>query len=60
MFKRKIKMSKKKKNANTTLLIVLFLVAGFFIGQFLHVPAFSQYNLLGASAAPGSGHHREK
>lgn len=37
--------------------IVTFVV-GFFVGQFVHVPAFDDYNLLDAMRRPGSNSHR--
>lgn len=52
-------MGKKKKSSNTIIIAVIFTVAGFFAGQFLHIPALNDYNLFGAMHAP-SAHHRER
>ena len=51
-------MSKKTAKKNIIIFAILFFIIGFFVGQFLHVPAFDKYNLLDAMRRPGSHHIR--
>ena len=51
-------MKKKVSKKSALTFCVIALVAGFFIGQFLHIPAFDDYNLLDAMRRPGSASHR--
>ena len=51
-------MNKKKKKPNIILIALVFLVIGFFAGQFLAIPALDDYNLFASMSSPGS-HHKE-
>ena len=51
-------MGKKVKRKNVFIFSVILFVVGFMVGQFFHVPAFDDYNLLDAMRRPGSANHR--
>ena len=51
-------MKKKIEKKTAVLFCLIALVAGFFIGQFLHIPSLDEYNLLDAMRRPGSASHR--
>lgn len=50
--------SKKVERKNVLIFCLVMLVAGFFIGQFVHIQAFDDYNLLDAMRRPSSNNNR--
>ena len=50
---------KKKVTRKTFFIFCLVLfISGFFVGQFIHIPAFDDYNLIDAMRRPGSNYNR--
>ena len=50
----------KKKVTKKTLLTfcIIMFVTGFFVGQFVHIPALNDYNLIDAMRRPPSNNNR--
>jgi hypothetical protein len=50
----------KKSVAKRTVIILCLalFIGGFFVGQFVHIPAFDEYNLVGAMRRPPSNNNR--
>lgn len=51
-------MKKKVEKKTVIVFCLIMLVAGFFVGQFIHIPAFDDYNLIDAMRRPRSNTYR--
>ncbi len=58
IFYKENNMKKKVERKNVLVFCLIMLIAGFFVGQFIHIPAFDDYNLLDAMQRPGGNSHR--